>query len=548
MKKGTKITLRTKIALTIVGLLAHTGVFYAANPTPFSSGVPFPTGVAASRDLLLVSEYCTGNIDTLDCNGNVSLFATISQPPNNCFEKYLAIAPSQSAAAGFTPRDVFVTQGPEVYKATPPGPLALFATIPCGADDPNGITFDHFGTFAFNMIVTCETGGVFQIDGTGTVTPIASTGTTIEGPAVVPLTFGPHGGEIWVADEVDNAVHAIKNDGTVTLNILSHVTTEGVHVIPSPPCTFCSGGAFFQAEQQMFHLVWQYPLSDFTKLGGNVILVSEVGFEGADTSLVTFDGTNYVQTSFGPRPAGLNEGAFFVDCDVPTATPTSTPTATFTPTPTATATATFTPTPTATATATATATPTPTPTASNGLIAYFNFEDAADLSPPDFASEADQGLGIATTITTDYIALNMATVPGFGDINRVAGDVDNPPNGLHALGLRRTFLNNGRHFDIPLFTSQGSFSNMAVSFATIGNGNGFASVQLLYSTDGGATFSLIGPQAVITGNPQLINLVVPAGANNAPLLILRLVFTGGGPGNDLQTRIDNIQVNGTILP
>jgi hypothetical protein len=142
----------------------------------------------------------------------------------------------------------------------------------------------------------------------------------------------------------------------------------------------------------------------------------------------------------------------------------------------------------------------------------------------------------------------MATVPGFGDINRVAGDVDNPPNGLHALGLRRTFLNNGAHFDIPLFTSQGSFSNMAVSFATIGNGNGFAGVQLLYSTDGGATFSLVGPQAVIIGNPQKVNLVVPAGANNAPLLILRLVFTGGGPGNDLQTRIDNIQVNGTILP
>src|SRR4029077_742698 len=169
---------RTKIYLTIVGLLALTGVFYAANPMPFSSGVPFPTGVAAAPDLLLVSEYCTGNIDTLDCNGNVSLFATIPQPPNNCFEKYMAMAPSQSAAAGFTPRDVFVTQGAEVYKATPPGPLALFATIQCGADDHNGITFDHFGTFGFNMIVTCETGGgVWTIDGNGTVTPIASTGT-----------------------------------------------------------------------------------------------------------------------------------------------------------------------------------------------------------------------------------------------------------------------------------------------------------------------------------------------------------------------------------
>jgi hypothetical protein len=89
------------------------------------------------------------------------------------------------------------------------------------------------------------------------------------------------------------------------------------------------------------------------------------------------------------------------------------------------------------------------PSAKADLIAYFNFEDAANGSPPDFTSEADQGLGVATTITTNYLPANMTTVPGFGDINRVAGDLDNPPNGLHALGLTRTFLNNGADFDIP---------------------------------------------------------------------------------------------------
>ena len=56
------------------------------------------------------------------------------------------------------------------------------------------------------------------------------------------------------------------------------------------------------------------------------------------------------------------------------------------------------------------------------------------------------------------------------------------------------------------------------------------------------------PGPSLTGAPQLINLAVPEGANNAPLLVLRLVFTNGGTGNDLQTLIDNIQVNGTIFP
>jgi len=133
MKKRTKITLRTKIYLTIVALLALTGVFYAANPTFFTS-VPFATGVAASRTNLLVSEYCTDNIDTVACDGTVSLFATIPGF-GSCREKYMAIAPSQSAAAGFTPRDVFVTLGPNIVRATPPGPFTFFTSITCSETD-----------------------------------------------------------------------------------------------------------------------------------------------------------------------------------------------------------------------------------------------------------------------------------------------------------------------------------------------------------------------------------------------------------------------------
>src|SRR5439155_635923 len=158
MKKRTKITLRTKIYLTIVALLTLSGVLYAANPT-FFTNVPFPTGVAASPDLLLVSEYCTENIDTVACDGTVSLFATLPGF-GSCREKYVTIAPSQSAAAGFTPRDVFVTEGATVFKIHN-GTVTMFTTIAgCLASDHNGITFDHFGTFGFDMIVTCQEGDV----------------------------------------------------------------------------------------------------------------------------------------------------------------------------------------------------------------------------------------------------------------------------------------------------------------------------------------------------------------------------------------------------
>jgi hypothetical protein len=356
MKKRTKITLRPKIYLTIAGLLTLTGVLYAANPVPFSSGVPCPTGVAAATDQLLVTPYCADEIDQIDCNGNASFFADIPGF-GSCREKYLTFAPSQSAAAGFTPRDVFVTQGAMVFKVHN-GVTTLFATLGgCFSSDHNGITFDHFGTFGFDMIVTCQEGNVFRINGAGTVTHIAGIfpgGQAIEGPAVVPPLFGPHGGEIWVADETNHQIHTIglPPTYTVTLNFLHHQFAEGVFVIPSPTCAFCSGGAFFQTEQQMLELVWQYPLSDFAGLGGKIILTSENGEDGGDTSLVTFDGLNYVQTSFGPRIAGVNEGSSMADCNVPTPTPTPSPTATFTPTPTPTPSATFTPTPTPTPTMT----------------------------------------------------------------------------------------------------------------------------------------------------------------------------------------------------
>ena len=188
------------------------------------------------------------------------------------------------------------------------------------------------------------------------------------------------------------------------------------------------------------------------------------------------------------------------------------------------------------------------PRANADLIVYFNFEDAGAIgNPPDFTSEFDQGLGVASTITTDYNPAGMDTGPGV-PLNVAAGDTD---LNNFALRLRRTATNNGAHFDIPLFTSMGFFSNMTLTFAYNSNGNGFTTVTLLYSTDFGATFTTTGPTATLinAGTAQLATIAVPAGANGAPGLVIRLVVTGGASnGNNGETIIDNIQIGGTIVP
>ena len=113
-----KITLRTKITLTIIGSLALAGIFYAANPSPFATA-PRPIGVAAAPTRLIVSEFCSQNLETIDCLGNVSALATIPGPPDQCLERYMAMAPSQTPFAlpvAWNPADIFVTQGTAVYK------------------------------------------------------------------------------------------------------------------------------------------------------------------------------------------------------------------------------------------------------------------------------------------------------------------------------------------------------------------------------------------------------------------------------------------------
>jgi len=187
------------------------------------------------------------------------------------------------------------------------------------------------------------------------------------------------------------------------------------------------------------------------------------------------------------------------------------------------------------------------PSAKADVIAYFNFEDAKKGGPPDFTSEFDQGLGIDTTIVTNYDPNSMNSVtPGLAE-NRLVADTD--PNNF-SVHLFRSGLNDPADFDIPLFSSQGFFQDMTVSFGINVQGNGFELVTLWYSIDGGANFINSGNSAsLLTGGAQVISLAVPIAANNAPDLVLRLEFTGGhSNGVNDQDIIDNILIGGTIVP
>jgi hypothetical protein len=187
------------------------------------------------------------------------------------------------------------------------------------------------------------------------------------------------------------------------------------------------------------------------------------------------------------------------------------------------------------------------PKANAALIAYFNFEGTPTPPyPVNLQSQVPPGF-LLTTMTTNYIFTDTSAEAGI-PLNVAVGDPD--PN-LTALGLHRSAANSPANFDIPLFSPQGFFSNMTVTFAVSVVGNGFSTVTLFYSTNGGGTFTIApGPVTLPpSGNSTIVSFTVPAVANNQNLLVLRLQFTGGqSMGSNLQDVIDNIQINGTIVP
>ncbi len=187
------------------------------------------------------------------------------------------------------------------------------------------------------------------------------------------------------------------------------------------------------------------------------------------------------------------------------------------------------------------------PRANATLIAYFNFEGPTGPPfPVNLGSQVPPG-AVNTIITTNYNPDNMSAAIGLPE-NRAPGDPD--PN-LIAMGLRRSNLNDPAQFNIGLFSAQGIYDVTSVSFVIAANGNGFARAAIQMSTNGGATFTTIsGPQLVPNGPGVVLTFAIAPGTTlNVPLLVLRLNFAGGqSSGNDLQDIIDNIQINGIIVP
>src|SRR6266404_6404460 len=205
------------------------------------------------------------------------------------------------------------------------------------------------------------------------------------------------------------------------------------------------------------------------------------------------------------------------------------------------------------------------PRADATVISYFNFEDSVigtrppsnmlDLVPDKTPAAGGNNAGGGVESSTSNLMINdaanipatnvFAVTPGLS-INATTNDSDTPSN--FALAFNRTKDFPGEYIQFSVNTS--FWANMSLSFGYNNNGNGFSTVQASYSLDGGVTFTNFGgPQTMMTGTQPPISIPVPAAVNQFGFVTFRLTFTGGfSNGNDTQTVIDNIRLDGTFVP
>ena len=181
-----------------------------------------------------------------------------------------------------------------------------------------------------------------------------------------------------------------------------------------------------------------------------------------------------------------------------------------------------------------------TPPENVGLGSHTPALEQGEVAPFALLFQNDDG--------TPYNLNNLSaeSAPVVGNTNLPVGA---QPNVL-TLGLHRSGTG---HLDIVMtFPSVvGIYNIQSVSFASRGSGNGFQNVQLQMSTNGvnWTNLSVVTPIPTAVSTIVLTNTLNVGGTLGVPNLLIRLQFLNGqSNGTDLQNLIDNIQVNGTIVP
>jgi hypothetical protein len=199
------------------------------------------------------------------------------------------------------------------------------------------------------------------------------------------------------------------------------------------------------------------------------------------------------------------------------------------------------------------------PCANADCPACIRFYDMEDPTPPDPVGFGSHPPAIEQGNTAPFAFLLQNDTGTPYTLGNVSGEVNNPigllnlPAGANPNSISLGVHHSGEgHMNIVMtFPSvAGIYNIQSVSFASRGSGNGFQQVTLQMSTGNPAMWTDLSVVTTIPSADTVITLTNTLGNTlGVSNLLVRLHFTNGqSNGAELQNVIDNIQVNGTVVP
>jgi hypothetical protein len=307
---------KRRVLLSLAGLLwavvgtAEAGITTHTFTTPGGS----PIGFAYAGNKFVGTTYEGGLYSTDLTGGNVQTFGPGSlhlTGPN--VEHFVA---ASSGYGGFNNRDIYIGEGHSIIHVTNDGTTANTFISGLGGN-VRGILFDTIGSFNNEMLVTTDTGQIYQVNGAGVATMIAYTGEDTEGLDIAPIgALGVYSGSLLVASEGSGTIRSIDAITHGITNLFHVGSAEELSVVPlnlgasgNPLEGFY--GANFAVDVQ------KADASQFAGLQGDIIITGETTHA---ITLAHFNGTTFdlsVQGFFPNQP----EDGIFVTTSVLNAVP-----------------------------------------------------------------------------------------------------------------------------------------------------------------------------------------------------------------------------------
>lgn len=226
-------------SLSVIGSLAllWTGNALAVSFSTFvGSTGGSPIGFAYAGNKFVGSNYFNNQLYQTDLSGgSLQPFgAPLPISSGSIGEIYVSSSLGLGGFGSSGARDIFAGSeaAGNVYRFSNDGSTqSLFATGLSG--DVRGIAFDPYGNYGFNMVVTTQTGNVYQVDSTGSATLLANVGADAEGLDFTPQAFGDIPAHtLVVVSEGTGRLTAISPDGTEKDLGLHFGTPEMLSFVP----------------------------------------------------------------------------------------------------------------------------------------------------------------------------------------------------------------------------------------------------------------------------------------------------------------------------